>query len=344
MNDAVAGGGNDPSPYLADLYRANLHPLWDRYKRITPREPKPRDTPFIWRWRDTEPLLHRAVSEVPIEEIERRALIMTHPNFGGDTATSANMLGAFTVLDPGEQARPHRHTGAALRFAVQAEGAATIVNGRWCEMRSGDLILTPPMAWHGHINQSTRRIIWFDAANMPLLCALNAHFFEAGDPTDDDFWKVDAGEERIWQAAGLASPEAATVPGCSPKFHYPGAATRDTLAATAAGADGSRTVRYINPATGGAVMPTLDCYAMRLNADSPTRPRRGAYTSMCLVVSGHGRSRVGDAEFEWGPNDVFTVPSWHWVTHQAMGGEADLFIVSDRVVFERLELLREEWR
>lgn len=169
MNDAVTGGGSAPSPYIADLYRANLHPLWDRYKRITPREPKPRDTPFIWRWRDVEPLLHRAVAEVPIEEIERRALIMTHPNFGGETATSANMLGAFTVLDPGEQARPHRHTGAALRFAVQAEGAATIVNGRWCEMRSGDLILTPPMAWHGHINQSNRRIIWFDAANMPLL-------------------------------------------------------------------------------------------------------------------------------------------------------------------------------
>jgi gentisate 1,2-dioxygenase len=269
---------------------------------------------------------------------------MTHPNFGGDTATSANMLGAFTVLDPGEQARPHRHTGAALRFAVKAEGAATIENGRWCEMHSGDLILTPPMAWHGHINQSNRRIIWFDAANMPLLCALNAHFFEAGDPTNDDFWKVDAGEERIWQAAGLASPEAATVPGCSPKFHYPGAATRDTLAAATPGADGARTVRYVNPATGGAVMPTLDCYAVRLNADSPTRTRRGAYTSMCLVVSGHGRSRIGDAEFEWGPNDVFTIPSWHWVSHEARGGEADLFVVSDRVVFERLELLREEWR
>jgi gentisate 1,2-dioxygenase len=32
------------------------------------------------------------------------------------------------------------------------------------------------------------------------------------------------------------------------------------------------------------------------------------------------------------------------VSHEARGGEADLFVVSDRVVFERLELLREEWR
>lgn len=181
------------------------------------------------------------------------------------------------------------------------------------------------------------------AHDLSLLCALNAHFFEAGNPSDDDFWKVDAGEERVWQAAGLTSPEAATVPGCSPKFHYPGEATRQTLAATAPGADGACTLRYVNPATGGTVMPTLDCYAMRLDAGSRTRTRRGAYTSMCLVVSGHGRSRIGDAEFEWGPNDVFTIPSWHWVSHEALGGDADLFVVSDRVVFERLELLREEW-
>lgn len=344
MANAAATEVSASKSYLDALYQAHLHPLWDRYKRITPMQPRPRDTPFIWRWRDTEPLLRRAVNEVPIEEIERRALIMSHPCFGSDTATSANMLGAFTVLNPGEQARPHRHTGAALRFAVQADGAATIVNGRWCDMQSGDLILTPPMAWHGHINRSDRRIIWFDAANMPLLCALNAHFFEPGNPDDNDFWKVDAGEERAWQAAGLAAPGTQSLPGCSPKYHYPGDTTRRMLGDLAPGADGSRTLRYVNPATGGAVMPTLDCYAVRLDANAPTRDKRGAYTSMCLVVSGQGRSRIGDAEFEWSQNDVFTIPSWSWASHQALEGSADLFVVSDRVVFERLELLREEMR
>ena len=71
----------------------------------------------------------------------------------------------------------------------------TIVNGRRCEMRAGDLILTPPMVWHGHINESDRRIIWFDAANMPLIRALDAHFFEPGDPRNNQFWQVDEGEE-----------------------------------------------------------------------------------------------------------------------------------------------------
>ncbi len=120
---------------------------------------------------------------------------MAHPAFGDDTTTTSTLLAAFTVLEPGDRARPHRHTGAAIRFATRAEGAATIVNGRRCEMQDGDLILTPPMCWHGHINDSDHRIIWFDAANMPLIRAVDAHFFEPGDPRNNEFWQVDAGEE-----------------------------------------------------------------------------------------------------------------------------------------------------
>ena len=51
----------------------------------------------------------------------------------------------------------------------------------------------------------------------------------------------------------------------SPKYRYPGEATRRMLAAMAPGPDGARTLRYVNPATGGAVMETFDCAAMRLS-------------------------------------------------------------------------------
>src|SRR5262245_55951775 len=138
--------------FVAELEAQNPHPLWDRYQRITPIKPQPPDTPFLWRWREVEPYLHRSVGEVAINDIERRALIMAHPAFGAETTTTSTLLAAFTVLDPGERARPHRHTGAAVRLATRAEGAVTIVNGRRCEMKAGDLILTPPMVWHGHIN------------------------------------------------------------------------------------------------------------------------------------------------------------------------------------------------
>jgi gentisate 1,2-dioxygenase len=335
--------GRPSIPFVAELEAAHLHPLWDRYQRITPIRPAPADKPFIWHWRDIEPFLHRSVGEVAIADIERRALIMAHPAFGADTTTTSTLLAAFTVLEPGDRARPHRHTGAAIRFATRAEGAATIVNGRRCAMAAGDLILTPPMCWHGHINESEQRIIWFDAANMPLIRAVDAHFFEPGDPRDNAFWQADAGEESLWAEAGLVAEGAGGAGAASsPKYRYPGAATRRLLAAAPRGADGARTVRYVNPATGGAVMPTLDCYAVRLTKGIPTRRRRATWNAVCLVVEGEGRSLVGEESFEWSQHDVFTIPHWTWARYQARGGDADLFIVTDKSAFERLDLVREE--
>jgi len=308
----IATVATEASPFVAELESKNLHPLWDRYQRITPIKPQPQDAPFLWRWREVEPLLQRSVGEVSINDIERRALIMAHPAFGAETTTTSTLLAAFTVLDPGERARPHRHTGAAIRFATRAEGAVTIVNGRRCEMKAGDLILTPPMVWHGHINESDHRIIWFDAANMPLIRAVDAHFFEPGDPSN------------------------------SPKYRYPGAATRRLLDAAPAGADGMRVIRYVNPTTGGAVMPTLDCYAARLSRGTPTRAKRTTYNVVCLVVAGEGRSHIGEETFEWSQHDVFTIPHWTFARHEARGGDADLFMVTDKSAFERLDLVREE--
>jgi gentisate 1,2-dioxygenase len=209
-------------------------------------------------------------------------------------------------------------------------------------MKPGDLILTPPMCWHGHINESDHRIIWFDAANMPLIRAIDAHFFEPGDPRNNQFWQVDAGEEELWSEAGLIAEGATSSAINSPKYRYPGEATRRLLAAAPPGADGARTIRYVNPATGGAVMPTLDCYAVRLSDGVPTRMKRSTHNVVCLVVDGEGRSTIGERSFEWSQHDVFTIPHWTWARHEARAGEADLFLVTDKSVFERLDLVREE--
>jgi gentisate 1,2-dioxygenase len=309
----------------ADLIRtlegAHYHPLWDRYKRITPIAPRPRDEPMHWRWRDFEPLAARAAREVPIEDVERRAIICVNPAFAGETVTTSNLIAAFTILEPGDHAVPHRHTAAAIRFATRAEGAVTIVNGERCEMKPGDLVLTPPMCWHGHVNESDHRTYWFDAANMPLICGLEASFFEPGRRDDADFWNVGAGAAR--------------------QYRYPGEETRARLVALPAAADGAKWLRYTN-AAGGPVMPTLDCYAARLAQGAATRPTRTTWNAVVLVVSGTGRSTVGDRTFAWSQHDVFTVPHWTWATHEARGGDADLFLVTDRSVYEALELARTE--
>jgi len=189
-------------------------------------------------------------------------------------------------------------------------------------MHPGDLILTPPLCWHGHINESDRRTIWFDAANMPLINTLDASFFEPGRRDDVDFWKVEEGNES--------------------GYRHPGDVTRRQLGEASPGADGTRSVRYVNPLTNGSVMPTLDCYAIRLSRGAESRKKRTTYNAVCLVVEGEGRSTIGEQAFEWSKHDVFTIPHWTWASHQARGRDADLFVVTDRAVYERLELLREE--
>jgi gentisate 1,2-dioxygenase len=177
---------------------------------------------------------------------------------------------------------------------------------------------------------------------MPLIRAVDAHFFEPGDPRNNQFWQVDQGEENLWTEAGLRAEGATGGAVSSPKYRYPGEATRRLIAAAPAGADGMRAIRYVNPATGGAVMPTLDCYAARLSRDTPTRTKRATYNMVCLVVAGEGRSTIGEETFEWSQHDVFTIPHWTWARHEARGGDADLFMVTDKSAFERLDLVREE--
>ena len=313
---------------ISALERARYHPLWDRYQRITPLAPRAKDEAMLWRWAEFEPFAERAAREVPIEDIERRAIIMVNPAFGGETLTTSNLIAAFTVLEPGDRAVPHRHTAAAIRFSTRAEGALTIVNGRRCEMKPGDLVLTPPMCWHGHINESEHRTVWFDAANMPLICGMDANFFEPGSRQDEQFWKLDECDER-------GSTQ-------SPKYRYPGEETRRLLDARPAAADGAKMLRYLNPATGGPAMPTLDCYAMRIANRAATRPSRVTWNQIWLVVSGEGRSTVGGRGFEWSQHDVFTVPHWSWASHEASSAAADFFVVTDRSVYEALELARSE--
>ena len=106
--------------------------------------------------------------------------------------------------------------------------------------------------------------------------------------------------------------------------------------------DGAKWVRYVNPLTSGPVMPSLVCYAARLPKNQQTRPKRSTYNAVCLVVAGEGRSTIGETTFDWTQHDVFSIPHWTWAQHEARGGEADLFVCTDRAVHEHLDTVREE--
>ena len=45
---------------------------------------------------------------------------------------------------------------------------------------------------------------------------------------------------------------------------------------------------------------------------------------------------------DWGPKDIFVVPSWQPVVHEAVEGECVLFSFSDRPVQEKIGVWRED--
>ena len=97
-----------------------------------------------------------------------------------------------------------------------------------------------------------------------------------------------------------------------------------------------------NPVNGGAVMTLLDCYLIRLGKNQPTVSFRTTANAVCMVVEGEGVTEVGETRQDWGRNDLFTLPHWNWVSHKASTSDATLFMITDREVLGRLDMLREE--
>ena len=79
---------------------------------------------------------------------------------------------------PGEVARAHRHTLAAVRFIIESDGGYTNVNGEPIPMLPRDLVLTPNWAWHDHANDTATPMIWLDGLDAPLVRFLGAAFQE----------------------------------------------------------------------------------------------------------------------------------------------------------------------
>jgi len=100
-------------------------------------------------------------------------------------------------------------------------------------------------------------------------------------------------------------------------------------------------MQYTNPATGGYPLPTMGAFIQLLPARFRGRAYRSTDATVYCVVEGHGRSRVGASLLEWKERDVFIVPSWHPVSHEAEA-EAVLFSFSDRPAQKALGLWREE--
>ena len=256
-------------------------------------------------------LVHIAIDEV---KVGGEIAAWTAKKIGGkgDVAVLAGPAGAqaFINLAKGYTDEMAKHPGIKIVFRHEMlltrenglKFGVTIVNGRRCEMHPGDLVLTPPWCWHGHINESDSRTVWFDAANIPLINDLDVNFFDPGNreggaiTRSGKSMKVTrpCGRHRGWLPKDHGHEGQ-----ISPKYRYPGEDTRRMLSGMRARSDGAKLLRYVNPLTGGSVMPTLDCYAMRLAKGQATQANRATWNMICMVVSGEGTSTIGDQTIDW---------------------------------------------
>jgi gentisate 1,2-dioxygenase len=288
-------------------------------------EPQSRAVPHLWRWRDLRPQAMRAAELVGTQQAERRVLRLTNPELEGVSASNT-LVANIQIVMPGEIARAHRHSAAALRLIIEGCGGYTVVNGERVPMFPGDLVLTPNWSWHDHANDTNAPMIWLDGLDTPLVRMLEAGFYEE--------------YHRERQDLG-ATPNTSS-------WHYPFSEMRAALqrrAADSGDAAGGITLEYTNRATGGSVMPTIACYMQLLRPGENTRACRRVCCTNFHVVEGAGCSIVGGQRLDWEDKDVFTVPTWTFHEHINSGDcPAFLFSFSDAPVMKALSLYREETR
>src|SRR5215813_5043346 len=169
--------------YCAQLRAQHVTPAW--IGGGISLEPHSKAVPYLWHWRDLRPQAMRAAELVGTQQAERRVLRLTNPELAGVSASNT-LVANIQIVMPGEVARAHRHSGAALRFIIEGGGGYTVVNGERVPMFPGDLVLTPNWSWHDHANDTDGPMIWLDGLDTPLVRMLEAGFYEEYDQERQD--------------------------------------------------------------------------------------------------------------------------------------------------------------
>jgi gentisate 1,2-dioxygenase len=309
--------------YYAQLAAQHVTPAW--IGGGISIEPRSEAVAYLWHWRDLRPQAMRAAELVGTQQAERRVLRLTNPKLPG--AASTTLVANIQIVMPGEIARAHRHSAAALRLIIEGRGGYTVVNGERVPMYPGDLVLTPNWSWHDHANDTDAPMIWLDGLDTPLVRMLEAGFYEEHHQERQDF------------GAAVNTSQ----------WHYPMSEMRAALQLLAA-ADtpdiGAEIIlEYKNRVTGGPVMPTIACHMQLLRPGEQTPARRRVCRTNYHVVEGAGYSVVGGQLLNWEDKDVFTVPTWTFCGHvNTADRPAFLFSFSDAPVMRALSLYRDEIR
>jgi len=319
-------------------------PLWEVLGAIIPASPRPQTLPVLWHYDDVRPLLMEAGRLLTEEEAERRVLILENPGLRGLSRVTQSLYIGLQLILPGEFARCHRHTMSALRFVLEGNGAYTAVEGERTTMHPGDFILTPSWTYHDHGNPSDAPAVWLDGLDIPIVNLFDASFAEHY-PGLTQPNSVPDGDSLDRFGTNMLPVDFSPTRPSSPVFNYPYARSREALERLSRSGEPHPShgikMRYVNPASGGYPMPTLGAFMQLLPAGFSGQPYRQTDATICVVVEGEGRTRIGETTFDWRPRDVFVLPSWAPVAHEARG-DAVLFSLSDRPAQQALGFWREQ--
>lgn len=323
----------------------SMTPLWESLHALVLKQPASPALPHLWRYDAmARPFLMEAGQLITAREAERRVLILENPGMQGTSSITRSLYAGLQLVLPGDVAPAHRHTQSALRFIVEGAKAYTAVNGERTLMHPGDLVLTPAWHWHDHGNDSDAPMVWLDALDIPTVAFFDASFSENGNQDSQTVVRPTGDSDRRF-GNNLAPVDWQPETQSSPIFNYPYARTLETLRSMAQSdlpdACHGHKLRYVNPANGDHVTPTMAAFMQLLPAGFATAPYRSTDGTVFSVVDGEGESVIGGQKFRWKARDVFVVPSWTAVTHRA-DGDAVLFSFSDRAAQEKLGLWREQ--
>lgn len=347
---------NAPHPAAAarqalyrDMSPHHLTPLWEVLHALVPSQPTSPCVPAHWPYMQLKPFLQRAGEVITAEEAVRRVLILENPALRGQSAVTQSLYAGLQLILPGEVAPGHRHTQSALRFIVEGQGAYTAVDGERTTMHPGDFIITPSWTFHDHGNEGSEPVVWLDGLDIPMVRFFDAGFAENAPAKSQTVTRTEGASfarhgHNMAPVRGNA-PFGAT----SPIFSYPYARSREALhqleRTTAMDPWDGYKLRYINPLTGGAPMPTLQPFLQRLPAGFSGRPWRQTDGTVYSVVEGSGTAYIdtptGPLRFDFSARDHFVVPSWQALRLVSDGG-CVLFSFSDRPVHQALGIHKEE--
>ncbi len=335
--------------YYRELEAVNAGGLWTVANEIEPWFPQPRSVPVLWRYRDLRPLVLRAGALVTPEQAARRVIMLVNPGRRDVSACVGSLYTGIQIMLPGESASAHRHTASALRFVMEGEGAYTVVDHEKLHIRARDLVLTPNWTWHDHGNEgASGPCIWQDGLDIPLVNALEVNFYEVY-PEDQQTptRPVDASYAEYGGNALCPTWDRWTKP-YSPLLKYPWEPTYEALQRAAREQAGSPwdgiLMEYVNPRTGGPIMPTMGASIQLLRPGERTRAHRHTGNSVYQVAKGRGSSVVGGQRFDWEEKDIFVVPTWTFHEHANASASEDavLFSFNDLPTMRALAVYREE--